>query len=92
MNQNSQTSHNACRRTQRSWAAVASVEAVEKPVDNFGTVNIEAESRLILFWQRLMTLIFMCRRLFLFIFCTIKSLFVFLQLRYVASIQKSSIN
>jgi len=59
------------------------VEAVEKGVDDFGTINFEAESLLKLFLQRFMTLLFTYKRIFLVIFCTIKSSFVFLQPRYL---------
>ena len=59
------------------------VEAVEKPVDNLSTENIEAESLLILFWQRFMTLVITYKRILSDVFYSIKRLFVFLQPRYV---------
>jgi hypothetical protein len=56
---------NACGRTRQRRAVDASVEAVEKHVDNFTVINSEAERLAKLSWQSLVTLIFTYRRNFL---------------------------
>ena len=60
------------------------VVAVEKLVDNFDVIEIEAERLLKINWQRFVTLIFTYRRIFGVFFRPIFNPFLFLQLRCVA--------
>jgi hypothetical protein len=57
------------------------VEAVEKPVGNFATVNFGEEKLLIGFLHRFMILRFTSGRNFLIDLCTFNTVLVFLQLR-----------
>ncbi len=71
-------------RCARGLAADVSVEAVEKPVDNFFVLKTGAESAMKLCLQRFMTLIFAYRRVFPANFMQNLGLYVFLQPRYIS--------